>query len=77
MLELPAGELAARVVAGQRLIARLRDVVAAKDEMLAVRDHQIEALGRKITALADRVEQLERQVGRDSSNSSRPPTQGP
>ncbi len=61
-------------MAGQRLITRLRDVVAAKDEMLAARDHQIEALGRKITALADRVEQLERQAGRDSSNSSRPPS---
>jgi transposase len=74
LLDLPAGELAARLVAGQRLITRLRDVVAAKDEMLAARDHQIEALGRKITALADRVEQLERQAGRDSSNSSRPPS---
>jgi transposase len=72
--DLPAGELAARLEVAQRLITRLREVVGAKDELLASRGHQIESLGRQVAALSDRVAQLERRLGQDSSNSSRPPS---
>jgi len=54
--------------------ARLREVVAAKDELLAARDAQIAVLAGQVAALTARVEELERRLGRDSSNSSRPPS---
>ncbi len=49
--------------------ARLREVIEAKDVMLAASHAQVEALSA-------RVAELERQLGRDSSTSSRPPSSG-
>jgi uncharacterized coiled-coil protein SlyX len=54
--------------------ARLREVIEAKDEMLAARDAQIAVLARRVESLTERVAELERRLGRDSSNSSRPPS---
>jgi transposase len=54
--------------------ARLREVIEAKDELLAARDARIAALAAQVEALAARVAELERRLGRDSSNSSRPPS---
>lgn len=61
--------------------ARLREVIAAKDELLAVQDTQIAALTARvrqaqaqIAVLSDKVVELERRLGGDSSNSSRPPS---
>jgi transposase len=54
--------------------ARLREVVEAKDAMLAARDAQIAVLARQVEALSARVAELERRLGKDSSNSSRPPS---
>lgn len=82
---LPAQELAARLTsalerlaAASQVNARLRAVVEAKDTLLSEQQARHEAelavRDRQIQELADRVAQLERQVGRDSSNSSRPPS---
>jgi transposase len=43
-------------------------------EQLVVRDRQIEQLTGQVERLTARVEQLERQLGRNSSNSSKPPS---
>src|SRR6266542_109865 len=61
--ELHQAELAAR----DALIAGLRSQVA-------VTDVQIVELRSQVAVLGERVAQLERQAGRDSSNSSRPPS---
>jgi transposase len=61
--ELHQAELAAR----DALIAGLRSQVAATDV-------QIVELRSQVVVLGDRVAQLERQAGRDSSNSSKPPS---
>ena len=53
---------------------RLREVIEAKDAMLAARDAQIAALAGQVEALAARVAELERRLGKDSSTSSRPPS---
>jgi transposase len=52
--------LRARLDAAERLIGELRRELAARDAVIA--------------AQADRIAQLERQVKRDSSSSSRPPS---
>ncbi len=54
--------------------ARLREVIEAKDAMLAARDAQIAVLAGQVEALAARVAELERRLGKDSSTSSRPPS---
>ena len=54
--------------------ARLREVIEAKDELLAARDAQVTVLTAQVEALAARVTELERRLGKDSSNSSRPPS---
>jgi transposase len=54
--------------------ARLREVIEAKDELLAARDARIAVLAAQVEALAARVAELERRLGKDSSNSSRPPS---
>jgi predicted dinucleotide-binding enzyme len=64
------GELAALRAAN----SRLREVVEAKDALLAARDAQIAVLARQVDALAARLAELERQLGRDWSNSSNPPS---
>jgi transposase len=43
-------------------------------ELLAAKDAQIAALTAQVQALLTRVEELERRLGRDSSNSGRPPS---
>jgi len=53
---------------------RLREVIEARDAMLAARDAQIAALAGQVEALAARVAELERRLGKDSSASSRPPS---
>lgn len=64
---------------GQRAInTELRTVIATQAELhqaeLAARDAQIAQLRSQVAVLGERVAQLERQAGRDSSNSSRPPS---
>jgi transposase len=54
--------------------ARLREVIEAKDAMLAARDAQIALLVSQVEALTAQVAELERRLGKDSSNSSRPPS---
>jgi transposase len=54
--------------------ARLREVIAAKDELLAARDAHIAVLARQVESLSARVSELERRAGKDSSDSSRPPS---
>jgi hypothetical protein len=54
--------------------ARLREVIEAQDELLAARDAQVTVLAAQVEALAARVAELERRLGKDSSNSSRPPS---
>ena len=59
------------MAAEREINARLREVIESQAQVhaaeLAVRD-------RQIADLAERVSQLERRVGRDSSNSSKPPS---
>jgi transposase len=64
---------------GQRAInTQLRTVIATQAELhqaeLAARDALIAQLRSQVAVLGDRVAQLERQAGRDSSNSSKPPS---
>src|SRR6266540_7238375 len=82
----PPRELAALSVeelraalAGQRAVnTELRGVLATQAELhqaeLAARGVLIAELRSQVAVLGDRVALLERQAGRDSSNSSRPPS---
>ena len=54
--------------------ARLREVIEAKDAMLAARDAQLAVLVRQVESLSAQVAELERRLGKDSSTSSRPPS---
>jgi transposase len=67
-----------RLAAAWEVNARLRAVVGSKDTLLSEQQARHEAelavRDRQIQELADRVAQLERQAGRDSSNSSKPPS---
>jgi hypothetical protein len=54
--------------------APLREVIQAKDELLAARDAQVTVLAAQAGALAARVTKLERRPGKDSPDSSRPPS---
>ena len=85
MVGLSAQELTARLTsvlerlaAALEANARLRAVVGSKDMLLSEQQARHEAelalRDRQIQELADRVAQLERQIGRDSSNSSKPPS---
>jgi predicted nucleic acid-binding Zn-ribbon protein len=47
--------------------SRLREVVEAKDVLLAARDAQIAMLARQVESLMARVAELERRLGRESS----------
>jgi transposase len=63
------------LVAGLRAAnARLREVIEAKDAQLAAQDGQVTAMAGQVRALTVRVAELERQLGRDSSTSSKPPS---
>ena len=67
----PAGWLHARVAELEADNARLRQAAADRDELAAA---QLAARDAQIEALAARVEELQRLLGKDSSTSSRPPS---
>jgi transposase len=67
------------VLGRQRAVnTELRAVIAAQAELhqagLAAGEALIAGLRSQVVVLAERVAQLERQAGRDSSNSNRPPS---
>jgi transposase len=64
---LPAAELAARLAEAYRVIAEM----TVQAEQMAARSQELSA---EVGRLSARVEALERQAGRDSSTSSRPPS---
>jgi transposase len=71
----PAGEdLPALVAALRAANARLREVLEAKDAQLAAAGAALEAAQARFGALSERVAELERRLGKDSSTSSRPPS---
>jgi Family of unknown function (DUF6444) len=71
-------ELRAALGRQRAVNTELRTVLATQAELhqaeLAARDTRIVQLGSQVVVLADRVAQLERRTGRDSSNSNRPPS---
>ena len=75
---LPVEELATRLVAALELVGRLRAVVESKDALMVQTEArhvwELAERDRRIDGLADRIAQLERKAGRDSSNSSKPPS---
>jgi transposase len=71
----PAGEdLPALVDALRAANARLREVIEAKDAQLVAAGAALEAAQAQFAALSERVAELERRLGQDSSTSSRPPS---
>src|SRR6266700_2223731 len=71
----PAGEdLPALVAALRAANARLREVIEAKDVQLAAAGAALEAAEARFAELSERVADLERRLGKDSSTSSRPPS---
>jgi transposase len=71
----PAGEdLPALVAALRAANARLREVIEAQDAQLAAAGAALEAAQARFGALSERVAELERRLGKDSSTSSRPPS---
>jgi transposase len=71
----PAGEdLPALVAALRAANALLREVIEAKDAQLAAAGAALEAAESRFAALSERVADLERRLGKDSSTSSRPPS---
>jgi transposase len=71
----PAGEdLPALVAALRAANARLREVIEAKDAQLAAAGAALEAAEARFAGLSERVADLERRLGQDSSTSSRPPS---
>jgi len=73
-----AAGLQARLEAAEQLIGELREAMAvmagAHRRELEARDAVIAGQAETIAGQADRIAQLERRLGRDSSNSSRPPS---
>src|SRR6266545_62175 len=71
-------ELRAALGRQRAVNTELRTGLASQVELyqaaLAARDARIAALGSQVVVLGDQVAQLERRVGRDSSNSSKPPS---
>jgi transposase len=63
--------LRARVAELEAETAQLRETGAAQ---LAARDAEVEAARAQVAVLVGRVEELERRLGKDSSNSSKPPS---
>ena len=74
----PAGWLRARVAELEARNARLRQAAADRDELaaaqLASERARADSLAVQVAALAAQVEELQRLLGKDSSNSSRPPS---
>jgi transposase len=56
------------------LVAQFEEVVAGKDVLIAELSAANTKLGAQVVKLVARVEELERRLGRDSSNSSKPPS---
>ena len=75
---LSVDELRAALGRQRAVNTELRTVIATQAELhqaaLAARDARIAQLGSQVVVLADRVAQLERRAGRDSSNSGKPPS---
>jgi transposase len=75
---LPAEELAVRLGAALELVRRLRSVAESNQALMSEQEtrhaSELAQRDRQIQELADRVAQLERKGGRDSSNSSKPPS---
>jgi len=71
-------ELRAALGRQRAVNTELRTVLATQAELhqaeLAARDGRIAQLRSQVAVLGDRVRGLERQAGRDSSNSSKPPS---
>src|SRR6266705_5620479 len=71
-------ELRAALGRQRAINTELRTVIATQAELheaaLAARDARIAELRSQAASLADRVAQLERRAGRDSSDSNRPPS---
>src|SRR6266496_5190433 len=71
-------ELRAALARQRAVNTELRTVLASQAELhqaaLAARDAQIAELRSQVVVLGERVAQLERQAGRDSANSSKPPS---
>src|SRR6266511_1498922 len=78
LASLSVEELRAALGRQRAVNTELRTVIATQAELhqaeLAARDGLIVELRSQVVVLADRVAQLERQAGRDSSNSNRPPS---
>jgi transposase len=71
----PAREdLPALVAALRAANGRLREVIEAKDAQLAAAGTALEAAEARFAELSERVADLERRLGKDSSTSSRPPS---
>src|SRR6266568_4920770 len=75
---LSIGELRAALLRQRATNTQLRTVIGTQAELhqaaLAAKDAQIAQLQSQVAVLGDRVAQLERRAGRDSSNSNRPPS---
>src|SRR6266536_3921936 len=71
-------ELRAALARRRAVNTELRTVLASQAELhqaaLAARDARIAELRSQVVVLGERVAQLERRAGRDSSNSNRPPS---
>jgi transposase len=71
----PAGEELLALVATLRASnARLREVIESRDAQLAAASAALEAAEARMAALSERVTEMERRLGKDSSTSSRPPS---
>src|SRR6266536_3551798 len=78
LASLSVEELRAALGRQRAVNTELRTVIATQAELhqaeLAARDGLIAGLRSQVVVLGERVAQLERQAGRDSSNSNRPPS---
>ena len=63
-------DLPALVAALRAANARLREVIEAKDAQLAAAGAALEAADARFAELSERVAELERRLGKDSSTSS-------
>src|SRR6266581_2832068 len=73
-----SGWLRARVAELEAVNARLRQAAADRDELaaaqLAAERARADSLAAQVAALAERIEELQRLLGKDSSTSSKPPS---
>jgi transposase len=71
---LSAKELVSRLVSALEVNSRLRGVIETQAAQMEMLNGRLETAQRQTAALVRRVEQLERQIGKDSSNSGKPPS---